>query len=59
MASPLNGIKVLDLTRVLAGPYATMLLGDLGAEIIKIEQPGTGDESAISVPSRTGLASTS
>ena len=59
MASPLDGIKVLDLTRVLAGPYATMLLGDLGAEIIKIEQPGTGDESRNFGPFKTGSASIS
>ena len=42
---PLSGVKVLDISRVLTGPFATMLLGDLGAEIIKVEMPGTGDET--------------
>ncbi len=42
---PLEGVKVLDISRVLTGPFATMLLGDLGAEIIKVEMPGVGDET--------------
>src|SRR5215813_3005335 len=52
----LSGIRVLDFTRVLAGPFCTMLLGDFGADVIKIEQPGSGDDTRAWGPPWAGRA---
>ena len=50
---PLRGLKVIDLTRVLAGPTATMLLADLGADVIKVEEIGRGDDTSSIFPHLT------
>jgi len=54
MGGLLEGVRVLDLTRVLAGPYAAMILADLGAEVLKVELPGQGDEARSFGPFKSG-----
>jgi len=54
---PLKGIRVLDLSRVLAGPFCSMTLSDLGAEVIKVEMPGRGDDTRAFPPFINGTSS--
>jgi len=54
---PLSGIRVLDFSRVLTGPFCSMILGDLGAEVIKVELPGVGDETRAWPPMNEGISS--
>ena len=56
MDKPLSGIKIVDLTRAMAGPFCSMFLGDMGADIIKVEDPRGGDETRAAYPRMSGAA---
>ena len=52
----LDGLKVLDFSTLLPGPYATLMLADMGADVIKIEDPGTGDLARNMMPKKDGIS---
>ena len=56
MPGPLDGVLVADFSRILAGPYATMLLADLGADVVKVEGPGGDDTRTWTPPVRDGVS---
>lgn len=56
MSKPLDGLRVIDLTRVLAGPFCTMLLADMGADVVKVENPKGGDDSRAYGPYKNGIS---